>query len=710
MSQDKKYTYVTMPDGRKKRAPLQTGGKSVQEIDHDFETKRMRINPSTLGHDTWYDFLEIEPDYLVNKCKRKGITNPAVLKHVNTWGDRVYNMPPKLKPLTDAQILDDANIKKYEDTINGTYKASVRRVYDSCDLIDNLEEFNKVTCQDSVCNPYPIRRKEDLAAALQVSPSKQKNIYLTQCVNDGYLCQTEEYQEYFVDQFTNIYNGGAGDCLFIAFENYNKLIRECFNGRYIKPYDDISDLEIKKCDFYRIQSGTPATLRLRAEAVRFLDEHRNDRLIGGVPLKVNLATASIEPKESLFSSKEKAAFYTSFISSHPREARILNMSNPANTTKINQVVAIINGPITPESDALLNFLTDQYLKSMSRLSTYAGQYEITALAIIHNVSIEILQLKSSDPTMYERNMGHSIPGANVVYLHHTASTAGSGAHFDVMLPLPEDIVNSNSTSKPYSFKTSKSKASQAQFQPLQLKKFKHASDLDIINDFLLNVSGKLAIKSINDLHEILMRLDDKLKIKALTLLLTTGDVVDNVNDTIAATVILDFIENTLKSLTREDMKKPMHLLLALSRRDKPIDDWLQNVFKTVLNVKFAKIRSTADKFAKTINLDLTLNLTLKDRLEGVFTEFLEDEFTLQETKDPLTIKLFKGVDSFNEDEYTTGIISYFIIAFLDDVYYHLITTEIEQHYLNAIIGIDIDITLENIITLLQKYDQVVELD
>lgn len=700
MSQDKKYTYITLPDGRRKRTPVQHGGKTVQEIDGDFETKRMKMN-AVQSHDSWYDFLQIEPDYLVEKCKRAGVTNPETLDYVNTWADRVYNMPPNVKTPSIEEISTDfeGSIKKFEDKINGPYKDAVRRVYDTCDLRDNLPVFHKDNCETVVCNPFPINRVEDLPAALLVNPSRQKDVYLPKCIKNGYLCNSEEHVSYFKEQFTNIQNGGAGDCLFIAFANYLRITNECLNGRFLKPGDDISDLEIKRCDYFKIQSGTDLTQKLRNDVIRFLDRNRQDRLINHVPLRVSMASAVFE-KHSNFSDKSKKDIYETFVKTYPRESKTLTMSIPLNSKKLDSILTMIMTFESPAMNILVNYLTDRYLHEMAKYSAYAGQIEIVALAIVNNVSIEILQENSLDRKKYERNMGYTVPGANVVYLHHTASTGGSGAHFDVMLPLPEQIILAHDSARAV-----KSKISfKSSF------KTKPVDNLEIMQNFLLKVSPRLHISNVSDLHETLLTLDDVLKVKALNLLIDNGAVIDKIDDIIIVTILNDFIEITMKSLDNDNMKKCMHKLLILSRRNKGDEDArLQNIFTTVLNLKFAKIREKANKFAKSFKIDNSLNFI--DKMEFAIVKFFDmHDLEIEDVEDPLLIKLFKAADSVEETEDTTDMVSWAITVFLDDIYYELIKSDIDNSYLINIIGIDSDISLINIVTLLEKYKDVVELD
>jgi hypothetical protein len=258
---------------------------------------------------------------------------------------------------------------------------------------------------------------------------------MQRCFDKGYYATIPRITSYKKSMFRHLPNIGMGDCLFIAFAHYMKLVEQ-LNGVFPDPLNDNSGLpDIKP--YPRSAQGilSQEALTIRTNVVNWLRNNLDLVLNNGLTVGQELAISTIDHNRNfIMTSKERINAFNSFILKYPEQAILFNFrkSRTLNVEHINSVIVDEH----EDTKNLINHLVEYYLDSMSKSTTYGGQPEVIALAHLYNVNTIVLQ--ESSITDLATNQGYNIRGARgTVYLYHVAKVSGKGGnHYEVQFPIP----------------------------------------------------------------------------------------------------------------------------------------------------------------------------------------------------------------------------------------------------------------------------------
>lgn len=465
-----RYSKISLPDGTVKRVSkkiIQKAGgptRATDDIDRDFASSEPRMglvwsdeNGWQRSSPSWYDMLDISPEYLTEKCGADD--KPEMRQFIHNWGNSVFdiNSPAptgkaaELKERRRDKDIPVAVKSAHEQYLNTVVKETEKKAYQECKLgyrESSLSKVNKLLCEDFMCNPTPydkpIDREEVLEDALKSDhvPAEKKD-RMSACYRSGNACiVSPNYpSEYKTAMFTHIQNSGSGDCLFIAFSNYLSIVNDQLGGIFPDPMADNTGLphikmpidDVKKAHEYRM--GAVTWLRDNLDFI--LPNHQS------VKNELALAAVDTDPMINVVSVSDKRRIWTDFSSTHQTEAGQLGFKT------VNEILVAfsdVDGFLDshPKTEAALDMLLKvyalAYLDSMSKRTTYGGQPEITALALVNQVNILVLQ---QDGGKLKHNSGYTKTRdpRGVVYIYHTRSVKGSsgGLHFEIMFPNPPAI-------------------------------------------------------------------------------------------------------------------------------------------------------------------------------------------------------------------------------------------------------------------------------
>lgn len=506
MNRDKAgYTYIDM-DGIQKRVRgqktpgLQHGGARPEaEIDAAFGDPGVNMDLQWNAgksqwewtHDDWYNFLEIEPDYLISKCRQRGLDVDETLR---AWQNTMHSKnsmrsrPPTELELVTAPVFDPAtntvkevrkhavmpqavrqSIVNYRNTVE---KEAERRAYQECKLDARglrLEAKERGVCRDTVlCRPAAdgakrtVYNEEDYAEIEHGPLSDREKQKYRRCRALGEFCpgDLDVGTTYLTSEFTYIPNAGAGDCLFIAVEHYVDLARQLGQHMGMEademylPEPGTDELMSAVLGDTQLHTVDNNTLRQRGHALRqrvcdYYRDNPNVLLIASRPIMQELALLNLDGNQ--YSSADFMEQYNDYVGSLAQNplglAPITDVKTAKSCAEIVYARSLVDtDDITEEQEPawqdFINRMYTNYIEHMRNLSSYGGNAEIAVIARLLGHSVVALQYQDEDGDLLETNMGSIIPNTEGrLYLFHTATVAGEGGlHFEIMFPLTEEHI------------------------------------------------------------------------------------------------------------------------------------------------------------------------------------------------------------------------------------------------------------------------------
>jgi hypothetical protein len=408
------------------------------------------------GYDdqSWYEFLAVKPETLVEQCSAHGYNKPETAKILDVWGDRFHKTVPRRKPTKDEDISKHRRtrdlpehvrkqIEEFQSTVN---KMAQAESYEKCRLHyleDNLPLQENNLCRDLVCQDPLLSSDPDF-------PKKMKR-----CKDLGHKCP-DTSEVVFIDpkQMTHVPNCGMGDCLFIATAHYLELARRLGEAMGEEPFFPIPGKPPKidkPLTYYNVTETRlklePLSNQLRAQVVQWFRDNRKMMLKHGRRTEEELALLALN-EPSILPRREYDKLQ---IPPQPHEVKSPNRQELANIlSDIDQYV--MNHQDQEQAMKYVHRIVDQffelYVTVMSRTQTYGGQPEITALSYILNKHILVLQYMEN---VLVSNMGALVPGATgTIYINHNANVTqkSGGQHYEVWFPLPSMVPSKGNNSCP----------------------------------------------------------------------------------------------------------------------------------------------------------------------------------------------------------------------------------------------------------------------
>lgn len=709
-----RYNKIILPDGTTKRISkkiTQTGGtRPEQAIDRDFESEQPRMttvySPEKgwlKSHESWYDLLNITPDYLITKCNKKNRFKPETQQAIRNWGNRLYRLTDKPTGLARKLIDEDkqnpdADVVPYETYLNTTLKEDEKIAYQECNLSrkeTSLIRDNKMRCQDLLNHPVPydspitndIAFQEALNTSGMREETKQQ---IKNCYNAGYRPTDKGYQFAFeYDNFKHLQNIGSGDCLFIAFAHYLYIV-ESLGGVMPNPLADNTGLpDPKFLQVYRQSVLTEQAHTLRNRVVQWLrDNMDNDNISGlAMTIKHDLAILALE-SPNIHSIATKYSILKEFVAQHPAEAQILGINEITPPKAIAELLSIFSDEDNFPNDTVLDLiettLANSYLESMSERSTYGGQPEITALAHLYNVDIAVLQEHDGN-LQYNSGYVYMPDPKGVIYLFHNQSVRGRGSlHYEIMFPLPQDrfvqsVIKRSSPSQSYTSKKL----------------------MSLTGDELLNTVNKLFINKLEHLDSL---------------------------PTLQKKSMYDLIEYSLSVLDAEHCKNIVSILPILSMRNIPESEiaelWqeehlqdtrLQQIFKSYVDSKFVKDIKNTKELIKTLPVAFLSLDVVGDRMRTVLSTFLLVNGSPCDPEDLVSMtieEIYDMLSSLTDSEENTLIRSFFITEFMEHYYYNIVPLYAVLNPEKPIVipGVNAKADIKTIYDLIQDFSEVIGFD
>ena len=730
-----RYSTIKLDNGTIKRVSkklIQKAGapRAVDDIDRDFSTDNKRIDlvltnqgwvPSA---ESWYELLEITPDYLINKCAEKGLTDEETQQAIRNWNTRLFDIS-RPKPTGDAVLGDNkynpdlpVEVKAaHENYLNTTVKNAERTAYQGCNLAYRrsiLPSINKEFCETFMCNPVPytkpITNEETRHAALHMDnmPENKKQI-IRSCYSSGYSCapQLEYTKTYDPAIFKHVSNSGTGDCLFIAFTNYMTLVEQ-IGGIFPNPTENNTGLPAIK----NPRDNIAQAHKVRLDVVKWLRENPNYLLPNNLTVQQNIAILSIEtdPLINILNKAQKISILEDFIRRHPAEAQLLNIRADDSSIKrlehiVNNVDSFLNAQRSAVQDvmeAALNMImrvySMAYLDEMSKQSKYGGQSEITALAVLHNVNIIVLQ---RDNAVLTHHSGHKVKNPRgTVYIFHNRSVRGvGGLHYEIMFPRTGSPASSLSQPAPTSSSSSSAhKITRAEIDTFVKIGFRVASPTPTsINKFLSGLTGDKLLSVLNVLFKNNMEDMDKLN----------GSIKD---------IFYDFIDSALKKLNKEDRDTFLLMIpsLVLRRAEEDLSNWEDD---GVADKQLAKIFEThVNKLCRKKPSYLNINnRTISGRLRIVLADILNEPENPVSPEDllPMTVTdMYEIVNSLIDSAQAKSVQDFFFNEFMDNFFFGTISliTKLNNDTPPLIPGVNQGTDLQSIVNIINIFNEYVDLD
>ena len=709
-----RYNKIVLPDGTTKRISkkiTQTGGTRPEaDIDRDFDSTQPRMTAVyspvkgwSKSHESWYDLLNIPPDYLISKCNKKNRFKPETQQAIRNWGNRLYRLtdnPTGLarKLMDEDKKKPDADVVPYETYLNTTLKEDEKIAYQECNLSrkeTSLIRDNKIRCQDLLNNPVPydstITNDHDLQEALNTPGMREETKQrITNCYNAGYRPTEKGYQTVFeYANFKHLQNIGSGDCLFIAFAHYLYIV-ESLGGVMPNPLADNTGLpDPKFLQMHGQQSVlTEQAHTLRNRVVQWLRDNMDNDNISGltITIKYDLATLALE-SANIHSLATRYSILKTFVKQHPTEARILGILNITPPKVITRLLSIFsdedNFPNEAVLDLIATTLANSYLESMSEQGTFGGQPEITALAHLYNVDLAVLQ-ENDGQLAYNSGYVYIPDPKGVIYLFHNQSVRGRGSlHYEIMFPLP-----------PNRFVQSVIKSS---------------SPIPYINKKLMTLTGDELLNAVNKLFVNKLEHLDSLP-------------------TSQKKSMYDFIEYSLSVLDTEHCKNIVSILPILSMRHIPasdinelwqeehlIDQRLQEIFKSYVNSHFIKEIKNTQELIKTLPVYFSSIVIVGDRMRVVLSTFLLVNGSPCDPEDLISMtmeEIYEMVSSLTDSEENTQIRSFFITEFMEHYYYNIIPlySVLKSDKQIVIPGVNAQADIKTIYKIIQDFCEIIDFD
>ncbi len=480
---------------------IMTGGRPTEQIDADFDDPTKTMDLTWDGkqwrwtHDDWYQFLDITPDYLTEKCRAKGLNIDETLR---AWKNMLHYVRKSRAPAVEENLGSkmwnqatgteqelkyfenipqelNRSIKEYHNTVD---KEAEKTAYQQCQMKSNLTQLE--VAERGLCHSNVLCRPPKIIDGLEVErtvysdadydrveastlPESDKDKY-RRCRALEETCPKEFIAgtEYDISDFSYISNGGTGDCLFIAVHHYMHLCTQLGEAMgadeiYPMPGVDIGSAELEQ---NKLQTLDYKTLKDNAKILRnkvcdYYRDHPNYILFAGRSVKHELAILNMEG--SIYTIPTYIKQYNDYVNSLAGNNPLGLEAIPPGTTKvllsdmIRYAISIINlDTVKPEQEeALDNFTVAMYSNYITRMrqdSTYGGNAEISVLSKILQKNIFVVQLSpesDAGEVNLTTNMGARYAGSDdVMYIFHNAGVTGKGSlHYEVMFPLDSKYID-----------------------------------------------------------------------------------------------------------------------------------------------------------------------------------------------------------------------------------------------------------------------------
>lgn len=514
------YPYIA-EDNIYHRLSQQTGGATVAEIDASFaddelvnplewKTNKVQIDGEEITDadprweskfNNWYHQLDINPEYLLQKCADKGVDLELQQDEAinSPFANSFYNTQVR-KPEGDEVITGEEkfNIDLEEErktavqNYSKVQKEKEKDVYQNCHIAvpaRNIEKKKDMICGLHMCNNIPFKGEND---AVVENPRVSNRDDLDRLIATGALSPMEEAKyRYCADQnkfcnfidenvnvsseppgkpFLHFGNAGGGACLFIAVAQYlkfavglgefpdygNNTVDEA-KYKNIFPWNNNNiayraahilrsraiDWARKNLDVlmvspaYQSEQTLGQEISLYTLARPYLDNGRNSEDFNNI----NSILSHVGDLTSIY-------VYDIFVDQYSEIAGRLGLkpieTARGDTNMINSIFTIardvVNTPdsklinndqLTQDIDIFIKFLSNYYLDSMSKFSTYGGNIEVFILSQLLQKNIHIWDNEAVD----EKYVRYAHMSFNsIIKTNDTINILYLPRHYETILP------------------------------------------------------------------------------------------------------------------------------------------------------------------------------------------------------------------------------------------------------------------------------------
>jgi len=422
-------------------------------------------------NDSWFDYLDINNEYLVEKCEANGITDPDTLERVRTWGSVIYDTVEPVRQATGdelylttqgkytEEIPDDVktSLEEYSKITRKVAKDTVQK----CNLKYHTPERQQIQeaaqCQALSCDHRrTVNNQDDLDEILRdpsLTPAKRRQY--AKCGELQEFCKHPDnrFPPMFQRQsYRHITNSGVGDCLFIAVARYldmgQVLSVETGQGMAVKTMDgnyhfpDHVEIEQDVPKEHKINvpgedKDKVLSNRLRVMTVEWLRDNPNYLITGSGIVKHELAISFLDNNPSIIPARQQKITLIKYFKEHEELGNLFKAAknHKSDIQAAKQIVE--SEPPADKAEAVehfITFLNEQYLERMSDNHVYAGPQEVIALSQVLRVNILIVQ-SMGDALVY--NMGGVVPDTEkYMTIYHNVDVQASGGfnHYEIMYP------------------------------------------------------------------------------------------------------------------------------------------------------------------------------------------------------------------------------------------------------------------------------------
>lgn len=521
------YTYIKTDKGSyrvsRARARAMKGGSPIDDAFQSDEVNKLvwKDKYDTDGnyrprwehqYDSWYDKLNVTPDYLLEKCKNKGKQSESLERVLKGPFNRaLYDTRPLRNPNPDEVLRErafDKDLPEDQRAVVENYnreavKGAEYQAYSGCDTLvpnapDRLDLFTKVKCDEIMCrDPYTVvgpdgkpveaeRRVHDsdsLARVMAGPLSDADKAKYQHCANMNLYCKTAPHATVnaaAADPFIHVTNAGSGECLFIATAQYLKFTNA------LEGFPDYENNQIPKERYNRLRPWRTGS-RLayesgnlwRQRAMDWLEQHPNEYIPGGDPatiqetmaksllntIDIQYATMVLAPLDVTITD-----IYNKFITTISAAAKL--GLKPINRTSevgdrlqdaYNYVIDRDNYPDKAESiQQLISYFAVWYIRALRHPDTYAGATEVYALSRYLNANIHVWSKNGDKYTRIPYMSFNSIQGQDdgnrTINLLFRQNMSNSGLmsglmHFEIVFPWIKGVKMSTAINSINQFKS-----------------------------------------------------------------------------------------------------------------------------------------------------------------------------------------------------------------------------------------------------------------
>lgn len=443
----------------------QSGGATVAEIDANFDnpdlvnplewkTDKVEINQNPVSKkyelkesqprwepkfDHWYHQLDIDPEYLLTKCRDKQVElTPEQVSALSSPFARDYYDTKARDPSGEEYLSEDIKftenlpdeIRKPIEDYSKVTKEKEKESYQNCKIAvpeSNLQNKKAILCNEFMCRDAPlmgengkiienprVSKLEDFEALEKSGAlSEEKTKSYQYCMREDLYCNAVEEDARVSTSpgkpFMHFKNAGGGACLFIAvaqylkfaqtldvFPDYKNNTANATNYKYIVPW---------KSTVIAYKSGHILRLRAIDWGRKNLNVLMGTQTLGQEIAIYMLSTADYQDVNDILAhiGLDSLQIYNQFIESNPGSSSILRLK-PVGTNKkeINSIFTharnivntedaklVNNDDLIPAINNFVNYLSQRYLDAMSYFSSYGGNIEIFILSQLLQKNIHI---------------------------------------------------------------------------------------------------------------------------------------------------------------------------------------------------------------------------------------------------------------------------------------------------------------------------------